>query len=394
MPFSMRVGKGVRLSASPRGLRAHVGPRKARMHFGSGRTGVSTGTGPITYYTSLGGGSRRSSSDHTAGPSQRQLAQAQKEEEFLRLRSILQEILDVHRTEFPKAERQLAPPPAPVDERQIYKAKEKELLAGVPVWRIADRKAAKARARKLASEEVQRENERRSNEQAALQRELDEVWERLCTNHPSTVIDAIDDAFEDNEAPAAPVNMEESVLSLVMLAPTEDQIPEQKPAVTPSGKPTVKRMTKTEGADVYLTLISGHLLATIREALAVAPGIEEVKAVVVRRTEDIYGETHLEALMAGRYGRAQLERVKWKEAEAPTIVQQAALELNWNPKGRPPTLKPLGLDKEPGLKTFLDALEGPVSPRDEERGKARPFGPTADDDIDVDEMVEEDYPED
>jgi hypothetical protein len=86
--------------------------------------------------------------------------------------------------------------------------------------------------------------------------------------------------------------------------------------------------------------------------------------------------------------------VKWKEAEAPTIVEQAALELNWNPKGRPPTLKPLELDKEPGLKTFLDALEGPVSPRYEERGKAPPFSPTADDDIDVDELVEEDYPED
>jgi hypothetical protein len=76
------------------------------------------------------------------------------------------------------------------------------------------------------------------------------------------------------------------------------------------------------------------------------------------------------------------------------IVQQAAVELNWNLKGRPPMLKPLGLDKEPGLKTFLDALEGPVSPRDEGRREARPFGRTADDDIDVDELVEEGYPED
>jgi hypothetical protein len=180
----------------------------------------------------------------------------------------------------------------------------------------------------------------------------------LCGNDPATVIDAIDDAFEDNEAPAAPVNVEGSTLSLVMLAPGADEIPEEKPALTPSGNPTVKKLTKTEAADAYLTLISGHLLATIKEALAVAPGIWEVKGVVVRRTDrDVYGETHLEALLAGRYPRDQLERVRWKEALAPEIVQQATQELNWNLKGRPPKLQPLDLDEEPELRTFLDALE-------------------------------------
>lgn len=44
----------------------------------------------------------------------------------------------------------------------------------------------------------------------------------------------------------------------------------------------MKKMTKAEAAGAYITLICGHLLATIKEALAVAPGIEDVKAVVVR----------------------------------------------------------------------------------------------------------------
>ncbi len=51
----------------------------------------------------------------------------------------------------------------------------------------------------------------------------------------------------------------------------EDRVPERKPDFTPSGKATVKKMTKLERSDVYLTLVCGHLLATIKEALAVTP---------------------------------------------------------------------------------------------------------------------------
>jgi len=358
MPFAMRVGKGVRISASPRGLRAHVGPRGARMHFGAGRPAVSTGKGPFTYYTSVGGGRTRSASPRASGPSQPQLALQHKEQEFHRLHAMFQAILEIHRAEFPQAERQLAPPPDPVDEVSLRRAREKEQLAGVPIWRMSDRRAAKARARELAAKDARSEKERRESQNQIQQKELDEAWDRLCYNDPATVIDTVDDAFEDNKAPAVPVDVEGSTLSLVMLAPTPDEIPEQKPAITPTGKPTVKRLTKSEAADAYLTLISGHLLATIKEALSVAPGISDVKAVVVRRTDkDIYGETHLEALLAGRYARDDLGRVRWKDALSPEIVQQAAKELNWVLKGRPPALRPLDLDEEPELKAFIDALE-------------------------------------
>jgi hypothetical protein len=354
MPFAMRMGKGVRISASSRGLRAHVGPRRSRIHFGSGRTNVSTGKGPFTYYTGLGGSSRSTSS----GPSQRQLALAQKEQEFLRLREVFEAILEIHRVEFPRAKRPVAPPAEAVDEASLRKAREKEELVDVPVWKRGDRKTAKTRARELAAEDVRIEKERREQARIDVQRELDEVWERLCSNDPATVIDVIDDAFEDNEAPAAPVDVQDATLSLVMLAPPEDEVPEKKPALTPSGNPTVKKLTKSEAADTYLTLICGHLLATIKEALAVAPKIAEVKAVVVRRTdEDVYGQRHLEALLAAQYAREDLNRVKWKDAFAPDVVQQTARELHWQLKGRPPRLEPLDLDEEPELKMFLDALE-------------------------------------
>jgi hypothetical protein len=240
----------------------------------------------------------------------------------------------------------------------IQKAREAQALKGIPFWKFSDRKAAKAAAAEIASREAEEEEARRTGAREEAQSQLDGTWQGLLANDSETVIAVIDEAFEDNQAPAAPVNVESSTLSLVMLAPTEDEIPDQKPALTPAGNLTIKKMTKAEKADGYLTLVCGHVLATIKEALAVAPSITDVKVVVVRRTDpDVYGETHFEALIAGTYQRRDLERVNWKEAEATDIIQQAADSLIWNLKGRPPKLLPLSLEDEPDLKLFIDALE-------------------------------------
>lgn len=356
---SFRVAKGVRISASSRGLRAHVGPRGARLHVGSGRTGVSTGAGPFTYYTS-GSGSRGrgGSGSRSGGPTKAQLAQAAKEEEFIRLRDELRSILEIHRFEFLPAQKPVAPGVDAPTLDALIKEREKEFLDGVSLFKRADRREAKARARELAAADLAAQMAALEAERARAQTEIDEGWQRLMANDPETVIATVDAAFEDNEAPAAPVGVEGSTLGLVVLAPPIEDIPEQKPALTPSGKATVKKMTKQERSDMYLTLICGHYLATIKEALAVAPSITRVKAVVVRRgTPDVYGSPRMEALLAASYERSNLDRVQWADSLPSDIVQEAAEERVWNLKGRPPTLQPLDLDDEPDLKAFVDALE-------------------------------------
>lgn len=133
--------------------------------------------------------------------------------------------------------------------------------------------------------------------------------------------------------------------------------------MTPSGHPTVKKMTKKERGDLYLTLVCGHLLATIKEGLAVAPSISDVKAVVVRRAaDDVFGNRRMEVLLAGRYERSDLDRVRWQDVLPSDVIQEASAELMWNLKGRPPQLQPLDLEVEPGLKEFVEALEDGPSP--------------------------------
>lgn len=352
----------MRLSASSRGLRAHVGPRGARVHVGGGRSGMSTGAGAFTYYSSFSGGSRtRTSSGRDGGPTKAQLAEAEKERQFHELHRALAAIVDVHRAEFPPARPVVIPASKPPDEKSILRRREGDALAGISIFRRSARKEARLRAAALAAQDVEAEAQRLADEHRVAQAAADEAWARLVANDSDTVIGTVDAAFEDNKAPAAPVDVEGSTLSLVMLAPSSGAIPERIPDVTPAGKPTTKKMTKGIRAEAYLTLICGHLLATIKEALAVAPGITHVKAVVVRHLDpDVFGDVRMEALIAATFARSDLGRVQWQKASSPEIVQQAADELLWQLKGRLPELRPLDLDEEPDLKRFVEAVDATV----------------------------------
>lgn len=135
MGFSFKVAPGVRIRASSRGIRTSVRTRAARVHIGAGRTGFSSGAGPVSFYTSLGGGRRSGGRSGSRPPSmasyQRQLAAAQKAEEAQRLAAAFQEILNVHRTEFPPAVPPVAPPPSLPDARAVRRRHERDALAGI-----------------------------------------------------------------------------------------------------------------------------------------------------------------------------------------------------------------------------------------------------------------------
>src|SRR5215217_7153500 len=107
MGFSVKIAPGVRVRASSRGIRTSVGPRAARLHVGAGRTGFSTGVGPVSAYMSLSS-SRPRTSTRGAGTSQRALAQAAKAQQADQLRMALDNILNLHRQDFPTAERPIA----------------------------------------------------------------------------------------------------------------------------------------------------------------------------------------------------------------------------------------------------------------------------------------------
>jgi hypothetical protein len=329
------------------------------VHVGGGRTGFSTGVGPVSFYTS-GGSTRRTSSSPGRSPSiaslQRQAAAAQKAEEAQRLAAIFREILSVHQQEFPPAQRPVAPPPALPDEGKIRSQHERLALQGIGLFKRAERTAAKKRAAATAASDFAALKRQAEVDAAQAQTALDQQWQQLLGNDPDTVIATLAEAFEDNEAPSAPIGVVGDEVSLVVLAPAESAVPERMPGTTQAGNLTLRKLPKGERASLYTLLVAGHVVVTLREAFAVAPGIHAARVVALRNGgPDAYGNARLECIMAGRWTRAAFSGVRWQEADAATILQDTASELTANV--RRSQLLPIDLAKEPEIVRVLAEID-------------------------------------
>jgi hypothetical protein len=368
MGFSVKLAPGVRIRASSHGVRASVGPRVARVHVGSGRTGVSSGVGPFSVYTAVGGkrrtAARKSTSSRPsaaalqrqAAATRRAQAEADKTREARRLAAVFHEIMVLHRHEFPPVERPIAPlPPLPAAD-QVRDLHEKNALRGVSRFDRAKRAAAKQYAANAAQAELNSLWQRAQAEQAQAQAELDQQWGRLISNDPDTVLGTLVEAFEDNEAPAAPIGINSDELTIVVLVPGEDAVPERLPATTQAGNLTLRKLPKSERSALYLVLIAGHVLVTLREAFAVAIGVNSARVIAVRTgTPDVYGRTGLDCVLAGRWTRAAFNGVRWQDADAGKILTGTASELVRNEKRG--QVFPVDLAVHPDIAALLASID-------------------------------------
>ncbi|MEU4677901.1 DUF4236 domain-containing protein [Micromonospora sp. NPDC023737] len=367
MGFSIKLAPGIRVRASSRGIRTSLGPRAARIHVGGGRTGFSTGVGPVGFYTSLGGGRSRSGGRGTSATAyqrqfaaqQRQAAQAQRAEEAQRLAQAFLRILDVHRVSFPAATRPVTPEPTPPDRASIYKHYEQHALAGVGLFEWGKRSQAKQQAAQWADAEVQRQWTSLLEQKAGWQQYLDQRWRQLCSNDPDVVLETLEEAFEDNEAPSAAVGVTGDEVSLVVLVPTVEQVvPERMPTTTQAGNLSLRKLPQRDRAAYYKQFVCGQVLVTAREALAVAPAIGSARVAVLRHEgPDSYGRPTVSCLLATRIHRASLSGVRWADADATAIVNDTSSELLLNPRPRTGELQALNLASEPAITELINAVD-------------------------------------
>jgi len=365
--FSVKLAPGVRIRASSRGLRTSIGPRAARVHFGAGRTGVSTGIGPVGLYTSVGGGSggRRSATSTQAAyrrqlaAHQRQTAQAEKAALAQQLADAFLRILALHRVDFPPARPPRAPEPAPPDRAAIYAHYEKQTLAGIGMFKRAERAAAKQQAAAWTDAEFARQWHHLKGQQAQWQQALDREWRLLLGNDPDVVLRTLAEAFEDNEAASAAIGVDGDEVSLVLLVPPASHaIPEQLPSRTAAGNLSLKKITQASRADFYKQFVCGQVLVTLREAFAVAPGLASARVVVLRNDgRDVYGRPVMPCLAAVNVTRGALHGVRWDDADAVDILNAVAREKLVNQKGRSKDLAPVDLIAEPDIAHLVEAVD-------------------------------------
>src|SRR5205823_1110376 len=130
----------------------------------------------------------------------------------------------------------------------------------------------------------------------------------------AVVISALEAAFADNGAPATPIDCDPTTgtATVTMLFGHPDLIPDRTPAITPGGKPTLRKRTKADRNDLYLNALASNVLATAKEGFAVAPGLNAIKSLVVRRDPFPTGSEQLVAVYAATWTRQMLADIDWE----------------------------------------------------------------------------------
>ncbi|MGO4363032.1 DUF4236 domain-containing protein [Terrabacter sp. RAF57] len=361
---SFKIAPGVRVRASSRGVRASVGPRAARVHVGAGRTSISTGAGPVTLSTTLGGSTRRTPSRATsvsttgASPRPRQptVAQlqpqaraAERAQQVAEVAALERCLTTLHHVAFPESTRHVLPTPAtptPAEIEAVRRELYRTATVCVPIWRRADRKRAKGWANDQAPAETQRRHTGALVSVQWEQSQFDQDWDALRNHDPFTVIKAVDDAFADNasdstcvDAGTAPESGARYVTAVVTYGDI-DLIPEHRADRTPGGKPTLRKRTKTDRNALFAASLASTVLATAKEALAVAVAATEARVLVVRPD----GTGDVEPIYAGTLRRDFLANRDWPSVD-PLAVAMAAEDAEMRHKGS--TREVVGLAVEP-----------------------------------------------
>lgn len=355
MGFGIRIAPGVRVGVSSRGVRTSVGPRIARVHVGAGRTGFSTGVGPISYSTTLGGGSRSYSSGGSGsytrsyGPTP---TQANKQAEAQAIESRIKSLTEAHKQVFSAASRGIAGRQPTPEIRTLQAEFLKEDLQGVGLFRFAERKAIKSVALTKAEAEKARLEKIQDELQSSAQKVLDLEWELLKKNDPETVMATLTDAFGDNEAKAAVLEVKAKVASVMVVAPDLSVLPERDWSFTSAGNLSVKKMTAKDRDGYYFDLVFSQLVATLNESFAVAPAIDEINLLLVRnKVHPKLGTVELECLGFGTAMRSKME--KSLEQPFPFGILQAATDYWENAIDGNLRLKAVDLSNEPAIKKLM-----------------------------------------
>jgi hypothetical protein len=191
----------------------------------------------------------------------------------------------------------------------------------------------------------------------AVQREIDQLWQRLITNDPDVVLAVLSYAFQTSGANAAPLGVWDGEAHMALLAPDPAALPERYPTTTAAGNLSLKKFTKGEIADLYKQLVAGLVLLTAKEVFALAPGITDIRIVALRGTPaDPYGNIHPESILAAHIPRAALNGVQRTRVDALSIVNKISSELLTRTAGPSKAFAPLDLKTEPEIARLTQVI--------------------------------------
>jgi hypothetical protein len=352
VPFSLKLAPGVQIQASRDGLQTNLGPRAQLVYVGQQFANPANPTPPLIFCAPSAPGHQLPSYLVPQPP-----PAADKAQQAQALASTIEGIRTLHQREFPLVQRLVVPYPPRPDRAAILRRRMNDALARVSVFRRSTRKAAKAVAVLATRMECDELEAAGQAEYVAVQQEIDQLWQRLITNDPDVLMAVLSHAFQNSSTQAAPLGVWDAEAQLALLAPDPAALPERHPTTTAAGNLSLKKFTKGEMADLYKQLVTGLALATAKQVFAMAPGVTDIRIVVLRRTPtDAYGNVRPEAILAARLAREALNGVQWTKADAFTILDGISSELVTRIAGPSKALAPLDLKMEPEIARVIHVV--------------------------------------
>lgn len=296
---SVKLAPSVRLRATHRGIRATVG---------TGPTAGSRGRGPIAQ------------ARPTLAELSDQARTADKAEAVQQVLHAERLLTTQHVVDFPASQQPVVAPPEPVDVDRIEKVFRRQAMADLGWFARRRRWAARIEAKRAASVVANELYAQAVEEAERLQSEYHAYWNALSAHDRDTVVAAVDSAFADNAPESTCVDSgidpdSGPYVSCVVTFGHPDLVPDRTVAMTPKGRPALKERSKTDLNNMYVAAMASTVLATVREALAVAPAANEVRMVVVRDERAGTSQPRnrgLSAIYAGTFRRHQMESISWR----------------------------------------------------------------------------------
>lgn len=157
----------------------------------------------------------------------------------------------LHLEPFPAAAPDQVPEPEPVPLDSLVKEYQRAAVVNISFFRRKRRRAAREQARIDAEQEVGRTNAKNAEIHRGLIQESAEAWQWLMDHDPESVITAIDSAFADNasESTCVDAGTDEDgarYATVVVVFGSVALVPEKVAALTPTGRQTVRKRTKTD----------------------------------------------------------------------------------------------------------------------------------------------------
>ncbi|CAN2189290.1 hypothetical protein MCEJIRE27_00484 [Candidatus Nanopelagicaceae bacterium] len=256
--------------------------------------------------------------------------------------NLIEQLMRVERERFQDVSRPLIADPPQVLSKPFYDLEMKRRRGEFKFYQLSMKRVISQESWVVAENQAKAQFELDLKYRDSEQAKADHWWKLLNDGDEKTLTEALKLAFSDNQAPVIVDSAIGGKATFYLLLPDINILPEKRMNITPTGRVSSKKWTTAEKNEVYGDLLGAHLIATLREAWAVAPSLQEIRIIGVdqesgsedkalfdvtalredgRWGDDNWGAVILEIAKYGlKYKGKSKEIVHWSQKEIPVRI--------------------------------------------------------------------------